>query len=116
MSRRLAGKVAVITGAGSGMGEAMVETFCREGARVVAADVSGAQDEVAARVGEACVAVHADVTKPDDVQAMLRAAVDAHGQLDIVCNNAGTAEYVIDEQLLPTADVTEAKYDTVMAV
>ncbi len=113
---RLAGKVAVVTGAGSGMGEAMVELFCREGARVVAADISGKQDELAKRIGDGCLAVRADVTKADDVQAMLAAATDEFGSLDILCNNAGIAEYVIDEQLLTTPDVTEEKYDKVMDV
>src|SRR3546814_4328134 len=55
MSGRLAGKVAVITGAGSGIGAAMAGMFCREGARVVAADISGQQTEVAATIGGQCI-------------------------------------------------------------
>ena len=58
MAGRLEGKAAVITGAGSGMGRAMVDRFCREGARVLAVDVSGKQEELAAQIGPACVPFH----------------------------------------------------------
>ena len=60
---RLAGRVALITGAGSGMGKAMAEMFAAEGAKVVCADISGKQDDVAAAIGSAAVAVHADVAR-----------------------------------------------------
>jgi NAD(P)-dependent dehydrogenase (short-subunit alcohol dehydrogenase family) len=86
---RLANKIAVITGAGSGMGKAMAELFSSEGAKVVLADISGKQDEVAKAIGEAAVPVHCDVSKEDDVQNMIRAAEDKFGRLDILCNNAG---------------------------
>jgi NAD(P)-dependent dehydrogenase (short-subunit alcohol dehydrogenase family) len=86
---RLEGKVAVITGAGSGMGRAMAEMFAREGARLVLADISGQQDDVAATLGEAAVAVHADVASEADVQAMIAAAEQRFGRIDILCNNAG---------------------------
>ncbi|HVY11569.1 MAG TPA: SDR family NAD(P)-dependent oxidoreductase, partial [Mycobacteriales bacterium] len=71
----LDGKVAVITGAGSGMGRASVEVFVREGARVIAADVSGAQEQTAKDVGLGVVAVHCDVADEDSVIAMFDAAV-----------------------------------------
>ena len=61
MSRRLHGKVAVITGAGSGLGKATAQLFHTEGARVVLGDVSGKQDEVAAALGDGAVAVQVDV-------------------------------------------------------
>ena len=67
----LDGKVAVITGAGSGMGKASVEVFVREGAKVVAADISGAEKDTAAEVGEGVVPVHCDVTDEADVEAMI---------------------------------------------
>ena len=86
---RLADKVAVITGAGSGMGRAMAEMFTAEGARVVCADISGQQKEVAASLGDAAVAVHADVSLEADVQGMIAAAEDSFGRLDILVNNAG---------------------------
>lgn len=86
---RLNGKVAVITGAGSGMGKAMAERFAAEGARVVCADISGQQDEVADRIGERAVAVRCDVAAESDVQAMIAVAEARFGRLDILVNNAG---------------------------
>src|SRR3546814_13632160 len=88
MSGRLAGKVAVITGAGSGIGAAMAGMFCREGARVVAADISGQQTEVAATIGGQCITFQVDVTDTAQGKAMLQAAVSAFGRLDILFNNA----------------------------
>ena len=85
----LDGKVAVITGAGSGMGKASVGVFVREGAKVVAGDISGAEKDTAAAVGEGVLPVHCDVTQESDVEAMIRAAVDEYGRLDVVCNVAG---------------------------
>ena len=59
----LEGKVAVITGAGSGMAKASTKVFVREGAKVVAADISGAEETTAAEVGAAVLPFHCDVTK-----------------------------------------------------
>jgi len=89
MAGRLEGKVAVITGAGSGMGKAMAHTFAREGAKVVLADISGKQDEVAAALGAAALPVHCDVADEDQVIALIAAAEAAFGRIDIQCNNAG---------------------------
>lgn len=86
---RLANKVAVITGAGSGMGKAMAEMFAAQGAKVICADISGKQDEVAAAIGNAALGVHADVANEDDVRAMIASAEDRFGRLDILVNNAG---------------------------
>jgi NAD(P)-dependent dehydrogenase (short-subunit alcohol dehydrogenase family) len=86
---RLKNKVAVITGAGSGMGKAMAEMFAAEGAKVICADVSGKQEEVAASIGDAARAVHADVALEADVQNMIAIAEKLFGRLDILCNNAG---------------------------
>ncbi len=86
---RLEGKTAVITGAGSGMGRAMAEMFAAEGAMLVLADISGRQDDVAGAIGDAAIAVHADVASEADVQAMIAAAEQRFGRIDILCNNAG---------------------------
>jgi NAD(P)-dependent dehydrogenase (short-subunit alcohol dehydrogenase family) len=86
---RLANKIAVITGAGSGMGKAMAELFSSEGAKVVLADISGKQDEVAKAIGEAAVPVRCDVSNEEDVKNMIRTAEEKFGRLDILCNNAG---------------------------
>src|SRR3974390_2020928 len=86
---RLEKKVAVITGAGSGMGRAMATLFAAEGAKVVCADISGKQNEVAAAIGEAAVAVQADVANENDVRRMIAAAEERFGRLDILVNNAG---------------------------
>ena len=97
----LDGKVAVITGAGSGMAQAATRVFVREGAKVLAADISGAEKDTAADLGEACVPFHVDVTSEADVEAMFAAAVDAFGRVDAVLNVAGigTAAALADLEL-----------------
>jgi NAD(P)-dependent dehydrogenase (short-subunit alcohol dehydrogenase family) len=87
----LDGKVAVITGAGSGMARATAAVFVREGARVLAADVSGRQAETADALGDACVPFTVDVTDEAQVEAMFAAAVNAFGKVDAVLNVAGIA-------------------------
>jgi NAD(P)-dependent dehydrogenase (short-subunit alcohol dehydrogenase family) len=106
----LDGKVAVITGAGSGMGRASAEVFVREGARVVAADVSGGEKDTAAKLGAGVLAVHCDVTQEPDVEALMRAAVEEFGRLDAVLNVAGIAAPAM------LADVTMDHYDKLMNV
>jgi len=106
----LEGKVAVITGAGSGMARASVKVFVREGAQVVAADVSGGENDTAAEAGAGVLPVHCDVTREADVEAMMKAAVDEFGRIDVVCNVAGIADAAL------IADVTMAHYDKTMDV
>lgn len=108
---RLKDKVVVITGAGSGMGKSMAQIFVAEGAKVVCADRSGAQDEVAAALGKAAVAVHADVSVTKDVQNMIAAAETNFGRLDVLCNNAG-----FGGGLAPLHEQSEELYDNVHAV
>ncbi len=106
----LDGKVAVITGAGSGMGRASVEVFVREGAQVVGADVSGAEEETAAALGDAVVPVHCDVTSEGEVEALIAGAVERFGRIDAVLNVAGIA----DAAEIHAIDM--AQYDRIMDV
>jgi NAD(P)-dependent dehydrogenase (short-subunit alcohol dehydrogenase family) len=106
----LDGKVAVITGAGSGMAKASVRLFVAEGARVVAGDISGAQDDTAKEVGPGVVPVHCDVTKEDDIAAMCRTALDEFGRLDAMLNVAG----ISDPGLL--VDLTQERYDRMLDI
>ena len=85
----LEGKVAVITGAGSGMGRAAAEVFVREGAKVLAADISGGQDDTAAALGDGVVPFQVDVTDEAAVEAMFAAAAESFGRVDAVLNVAG---------------------------
>jgi len=112
MSARLENKVAVITGGGSGFGEGMAKRFAEEGACVVVADLDGAQAErVAAEIGDAAVAVTADVTRAADVSLMLGAATEGFGRLDILINNAGYTHTNCS-----MLDVDEATFDRIIAV
>ena len=80
---KLKGKVAVVTGAGSGMGRASALLFAEEGAKVVCADVSGQEKAAATEIGAGAIAVHADVSAADDVRAMFAAAVSYFGVSDL---------------------------------
>jgi NAD(P)-dependent dehydrogenase (short-subunit alcohol dehydrogenase family) len=99
----LDGKVAVITGAGSGMARAATHVFVREGAKVLAADVSGREKDTAAELGDAVVPFHVDVTEETQVEAMFAAALEAFGRVDAVLNVAGiggagaVAEIALDD-------------------
>ncbi len=86
---RLNNKIAVITGAGSGMGKAMATMFAAEGAKVICADVSGKQEDVAASIGEAAIPLHVDVSQETDIQKMIAVAERTFGRVDILVNNAG---------------------------
>jgi NAD(P)-dependent dehydrogenase (short-subunit alcohol dehydrogenase family) len=106
----LDGKVAVITGAGSGMAKESTKVFVREGARVVAADISGAEKKTAAEVGAAVLSFHCDVTKEADVEALMAEAMRVFGRLDAVLNVAGIGTGG------PITKVTMADYDKTMDV
>jgi NAD(P)-dependent dehydrogenase (short-subunit alcohol dehydrogenase family) len=93
MSSRLEGKVAIITGGGSGIGRATAIRFALEGARVVVADIDddgagGTQSTIEAAGGE-CYVVHADVSEPESVEQLVAKTVDRFGRLDVLHNNAG---------------------------
>jgi NAD(P)-dependent dehydrogenase (short-subunit alcohol dehydrogenase family) len=107
----LDGKVAVITGAGSGMGKASAKVFMREGALgVIATDISGAEDDTAKELGDGVVPVHCDVTKEEDVVAAIDAAVQEFGRIDAVLNVAGIG---VGMAML---DVTQKDYDRVLDI
>ncbi|MEZ5653989.1 MAG: glucose 1-dehydrogenase [Burkholderiaceae bacterium] len=87
---RLTGKVAVVTGAASGIGEASARLFAAQGCRLVLADVQNEKGEkLAAELGEGVVYRHADVTRDDAVRDMIADAVERFGRLDVLFNNAG---------------------------
>ena len=93
MAGRLENKVALITGAGTGIGEAIAHKFAREGAKVVLAGLPGdpVADVAAAiqKMGGEAISVTGDVAEEISAQAAVQAAIDKHGRLDILVNNAG---------------------------
>jgi NAD(P)-dependent dehydrogenase (short-subunit alcohol dehydrogenase family) len=98
----MAGKVALVTGGGSGIGAACVRALAAEGAGVLAVDYhEEAATAVAAEVGDSVRAFAADVTDPDACVAMVTAAIDAFGSLDVAVNNAGVgpAELVLTAEI-----------------
>jgi NAD(P)-dependent dehydrogenase (short-subunit alcohol dehydrogenase family) len=111
MMGRIKGKVAVITGAGSGMGRAMAQRFSEEGAMVVLADITGKQNDVADAIGSAALPVHCDVARESDVQALMAIAEQRFGRLNILCNNAG-----FGGGMAPLHEQTSENWDRVHAV
>ncbi|MYL97498.1 SDR family oxidoreductase [Novosphingobium sp. FGD1] len=89
MAKRLQDKVCIITGAGSGMGKAMAQLFHAQGARLVLADISGKEEEVAVALGDRAVAMRCDVSDEEQVAALVARAESEFGRLDVQCNNAG---------------------------
>jgi len=88
MPGRLEGKVAVITGAASGIGRETAKRFAEEGAKVCVADLADEPGkEIAGEIDG--LYIHANVTDPDDVQRMYREAAEAYGGVDVLFNNAG---------------------------
>lgn len=106
----LEGKVAIITGAGSGMGRASASVFVREGAQVMAVDVSGDEQETAEELGSSVLPRHCDVTDEAEVAATFDAALSEFGRVDAVLNVAGIAAGV------PFLDFTDADYERILGV
>lgn len=109
---KLKDKVAVVTGGASGFGKEICQTFAREGAKVVVADINGqGAREVAQNIGAAATHIACDVADKSDVDAMIAEAVSKFGGLDITVNNAG---YTHPNQSM--LDVDEATFDRIFAV
>jgi 3-oxoacyl-[acyl-carrier protein] reductase len=107
----LAGKVAIVTGAARGIGLAITERFVREGARVAMVDRDGDTARAAAtRLGDATVAVVADVTRPDDVERAVSDTVARWRRVDVVVNNAG-----ITGRSYPIWELTDEDWHQVIA-
>ena len=109
------GKVAFVTGAASGIGQATAVAFARAGAGVVVADVADDGNRETARMVEAAggraLAVTCDVTRSEEVKAALDQAVDAFGRLDVAFNNAGA-----EQEVKPAAATTEEEWDRIIAI
>lgn len=112
---RLTNKIAVITGAGSGIGRASAYLFAREGAKVVAADISDASGEeteatIKSSGGEA-IFVHTDVAAASDVENLVKVTINTFRRIDILFNNAG-----IDQPLTKVEDIDESLWDKIYDV
>ena len=110
---RLSGLTAIVTAAGQGLGEAIAKTFAREGAGVAVVDINlpeaqrvGAEIEAA---GGAALVLQADVTRSQEVAAMVKAVVDRWGTVDILVNGAGGFH-----RLAPITDISEEEWDRVI--
>jgi 3-oxoacyl-[acyl-carrier protein] reductase len=109
---RLEGKVALVTGGGSGFGEGIVRKFVAEGAKVLVVDRNlDAAQRVAASMGGSAAAHQADVSRAADVRAMIEQCESRFGPLDTLINNAGVSHVPT-----PTEDVSEADFDLIFAV
>jgi NAD(P)-dependent dehydrogenase (short-subunit alcohol dehydrogenase family) len=117
MAGSLDGKTALVTGGGSGIGRAASMAYAKEGARVVVADVNveGGEETVQQikEAGGEAILVHADVSKPQDTEAMVAQAVEAFGSLDCAFNNAGISG---GRDRLLTADYLEDDWDRVISI
>jgi 3-oxoacyl-[acyl-carrier protein] reductase len=115
MSGRLAGKVAIVTGAASGFGRGIAEKFADEGCAVIVSDIAQEAGETVAGIirskTERAQFVRCDVSRSDDVKALLAATLKHFGKLDIVVNNAGTTH-----RNQPLLNVDEATFDRIYAV
>ena len=112
---RLAGKVAIVTGAGSGFGEGIARRFAEEGAKVVVNDIAeAAARRVASEIektGGSAVPIVADVSKDADVKRLVESTLKTYERLDIVVNNAGTTH-----RNRPMLEVAEDEFDRIYAV
>lgn len=114
-SQEFSGKVAMVTGGGSGMGRATALAFAAAGARTVVIDLSreagGTTVDLIKEQGGEAIAVQCDVTRSEDVKAALEATAATYKRLDAAFNNAG-----LEHPLIPTAEISEAEFDRIVNV
>ena len=112
---RLDDKVAIITGAGAGMGRIAAIEFAKEGAKVVVAEYVAESGEETVRMikeaGGEAIFIKTDVSKTEDVKRMIKITVDTYGKLDVLYNNAGVVA-----EMAPTVESTEENFDKTIAV
>ena len=109
---RLNGKTALVTGAGSGIGKCIAETYAREGARVALADINGDAAKSAARaIGNNAIALACDVSKKADIDRTVEETFAAFGALDILVNNAGATH--VNK---PVLEIDEPEFDRIFAI
>lgn len=109
---KLDGKVAIVTGAASGVGKAIAELYAKEGAKVVICDLNGQAAQSAAKeIGDQALAVEANVSKEEDIQNLFDQTIKKFGTVDIIVNNAG-----IMDNFVPVADITDELWDRVISV
>jgi NAD(P)-dependent dehydrogenase (short-subunit alcohol dehydrogenase family) len=109
---RLEGKIAIVTGAGLGQGRATALKLASEGAKVLAADFSGAEKDTASEMPDSISPFQADVTRAADLEALVGEATERYGRLDILCNVVGVAG--VAQALIP--DIEEEDLDKLMSI
>lgn len=115
MAGQVAGRIALVTGGGSGIGRAAALIFAREGAKVVASDIAVTGGEETVRMvnatnGEALF-VKTDVAKATEVERLVQTVIDTYGRLDCAVNNAG-----VEGAIASTVDYPEAEWDRTMGI
>lgn len=110
-AKRFEGKVALVTGAGAGIGRAVTLRLAQEGAQILAVSRGRNVEEVAAEAGAGVVPHQGDVGIPDDVEAMVAACRERFGRIDVLCNNAG-----ISHGGTPIHEIDLELWDRIMTV